>query len=59
MGRMARTARKIAPARVSRVMVYSRKSAVGAPGRTPGMKPPLRFTSSEIWIGLNMNETQK
>ena len=29
--------RKMAPAKVRRVIVKSRKSAVGLPGRTPGM----------------------
>jgi hypothetical protein len=31
----------------------------GRPGAHAGDEPPLRLTSSAIWIGLNMNETQK
>ena len=37
LGKMAISVRKIAPAKVSRVIVKSRKSAVGFPGRTPGI----------------------
>ena len=36
-GIMKMMVRKAAPAKVRRVMVKSRKEAVGLPGRTPGM----------------------
>src|SRR6266545_2020281 len=51
LGKTAISVRKIAPANVSRVIVKSRKSAVGFPGRTPGMYPPYFFRSSAIWVG--------
>ena len=47
--------RKSAPAIVMRVTTRDRNSAVGRPGRIPGMKPPYRLMLSATSFGTNVN----
>ena len=47
--------RKSAPAIVMRVTTLPRNSAVGRPGRIPGMKPPYRLMLSATSFGTNVN----
>ena len=54
VGSAATAARKSAPGSVSRARMRSRNSAVGRPGRTPGMNPPYFFRLSAWSTGLNV-----
>src|SRR5262245_62691228 len=58
-GAIAITARNAAPASVMRVSVWSRYSAVRAPGRMPGMNEPCSRRLSAISCGWNIRRFQK
>ena len=51
-GSMAIPARNTAPTNVILVMILSRYSVVGLPGRSPGINPPYFFILSAISMGL-------
>ena len=50
-GSNAMTVKNVAPAKVSLLIVKSRKSAVAFPGLWPGIYPPFFFKSSAICAG--------
>ena len=52
IGRIATRPRKIAPMKVIRLMILPINSAVGRPGRMPGMVPLLLRMLLDISIGL-------
>ncbi|MNU11164.1 hypothetical protein D3C72_2588040 [compost metagenome] len=54
---MATAPRKIAPMKVIRLRTPSRKSAVGLPGRTPGMKLPAFWRFFARSAGLSTRLT--
>jgi hypothetical protein len=49
-GRIAMTDNKIDPGKVILLKTVSKNSAVGPPGLIPGIKPPLRFKSSDMLV---------
>src|SRR5205085_917383 len=55
VGITATMPRNSAPAIVMRVTTRPRNSAVGRPGRMPGMKPPYRLMLSATSFGTNVN----
>ena len=54
VGSAATAARNNAPGNVRRARMRSRNSAVGLPGRTPGMNPPYLRRFSAWSTGLNV-----
>src|ERR1700712_4770287 len=58
-GRIAMKPRYSEPGNVIRLSTYCRYSAVGRPGRMPGMNPPYFFMSSARSTGLNVMPTEK
>ena len=53
-GRVAITARKIAPAKVILVITLLKYSTVDFPGRIPGINPPFAFMLSATSTGLKV-----